>query len=118
MYLANLQLIGHAINRRSQGVDMQTVESSGGLWAPTFRYNKGKWYMICSCFWRLRISGVSPSILLYTSLTKIGRRPDIISSGFYVSTDDIFDDSKWSDAVYFEEVGFDQDVSRPRVYLP
>jgi hypothetical protein len=37
--------------------------------------------------------------------------PDIISSGFYVSTDDIFDDSKWSDAVYFEEVGFDQDVS-------
>jgi hypothetical protein len=28
-----------------------------------------------------------------------------------VSTDDIFDDSKWSDAVYFEEVGFDQDVS-------
>ncbi|ORY22227.1 glycosyl hydrolase, partial [Naematelia encephala] len=29
---------------------------------------------------------------------------------FYVSTDDIFDDSKWSDAVYFDEVGFDQDL--------
>jgi beta-xylosidase len=53
------QLIGHAINRRSQGVDMRTVESSAGLWAPTFRYHKSKWYMICSCFWRLRISDVS-----------------------------------------------------------
>ena len=30
--------------------------------------------------------------------------------GFYVSTDNIFDDAKWSDAVYFEEQGFDQDV--------
>lgn len=37
--------------------------------------------------------------------------PEVISSGFYVSTDDIFDDSKWSEAVYFEEIGFDQDVS-------
>jgi hypothetical protein len=34
-----------------------------------------------------------------------------ISSGFYVSTDDIFDDSKWSNAVYLEDIGFDQDVS-------
>jgi hypothetical protein len=32
-----------------------------------------------------------------------------------VSTDDIFDDSKWSNAVYFEEVGFDQDVSDPHI---
>jgi xylan 1,4-beta-xylosidase len=53
------QLIGHALNRRSQGVDMQTVETSAGLWAPTFRYHNGRWYMICSCFWRLRIADVS-----------------------------------------------------------
>ncbi|BEI98971.1 hypothetical protein CcaverHIS631_0400140 [Cutaneotrichosporon cavernicola] len=89
-------LIGHALNRRSQGVDMRTVETSAGLWAPTFRYHKGRWYMICSCFWRLRI--------------KPGEKPDAIPSGFYVWTDDIFDDSKWSDAVYFEEIGFDQDL--------
>jgi hypothetical protein len=31
--------------------------------------------------------------------------------GFYVSTDDIFDDSKWSEPVYFEMLGIDQDVS-------
>jgi beta-xylosidase len=60
---ADGQLIGHAINRRSQGVDMRTVESSAGLWAPTFRYHKGRWYMICSCFWRLRISEVGPASL-------------------------------------------------------
>jgi beta-xylosidase len=28
-----------------------------------------------------------------------------------VSTDDIFDDLQWSDAVYLEDIGFDQDVS-------
>ena len=38
---------------------MRTVESSAGLWAPTLRYHKGKVYMICSCFWRLRVEGVS-----------------------------------------------------------
>lgn len=37
--------------------------------------------------------------------------PEAISSGFYMSTEDIFDDLKWSDAIYFDEVGFDQDVS-------
>jgi len=30
--------------------------------------------------------------------------------GFYVSTDDIYDDSKWSEPVYFEMLGIDQDV--------
>jgi beta-xylosidase len=38
---------------------MRTVESSSGLWAPTFRYHKGKWYMMCSCFWKAGTSGVS-----------------------------------------------------------
>lgn len=41
-----------------------------------------------------------------------GDKPDMIPPiGFYVVTDDIFDDTKWSDATYFEEQGFDQDVS-------
>jgi hypothetical protein len=44
-----------------------------------------------------------------------GDKPYMVEpTGFYVSTDDIHDDSKWSDAVYFEELGFDQDVSRRR----
>jgi hypothetical protein len=42
-----------------------------------------------------------------------GDKPYMVEpTGFYVSTDDIHDDSKWSDAVYFEELGFDQDVSQ------
>lgn len=42
-----------------------------------------------------------------------GDAPHMVEpTGFYVSTDDIHDDSKWSDAVYFEELGFDQDVSQ------
>jgi beta-xylosidase len=35
--------------------------------------------------------------------------------GFYVSTDDIFDDSKWSEPVFFDMLGIDQDV-RPSNY--
>lgn len=47
---------------------------------------------------------------------------EVLFDGFYVSTDDIFDDAKWSQAVYFEEVGFDQDVcaspaTRPKAQL-
>jgi hypothetical protein len=56
---------------------------------------------------RARTTLLQPELLADSNQGK----PDVISSGFYVSTDDIFDDSKWSDAVYFEEVGFDQDVS-------
>jgi alpha-N-arabinofuranosidase len=48
-------LIGHALNRRSQGVDMRTVEASGGLWAPTLRYDvkRGRWYVACTCFYKI-----------------------------------------------------------------
>lgn len=31
--------------------------------------------------------------------------------GFYISTDDIFDEASWSDPIYFDELGLDQDVS-------
>ena len=31
--------------------------------------------------------------------------------GFYVSTDNIFDDKSWSDPIYFDMIGIDQDVS-------
>ena len=51
--MVNWTLIGHALNRRSQGIDMRTVEASGGLWAPTLRYNKGKWYVACTCFYKI-----------------------------------------------------------------
>jgi beta-xylosidase len=139
-------LIGHALNRRSQGVDMRTVEASGGLWAPTLRYNekRGRWYVACTCFYKIvtEVSSAASPLLSITFIGKLtrccvvlsisyrivscnvmchtdgdapqGDKPYMVEpTGFYVSTDDIHDDSKWSDAVYFEELGFDQDVSRP-----
>jgi beta-xylosidase len=51
--LVNWKLIGHAINRRSQGVDLRTVDPDAGLWAPTIRYHQNRWYVTCVCFGRL-----------------------------------------------------------------
>ena len=38
----------------------------------------------------------------------------ISARGLYVWTDDIWDQSKWSDPIYFDATGIDQDVSPPR----
>jgi len=43
--LVNWQLIGYALNRPSQ-LDLTGVECSGGIYAPTLRYNNGIFYMI------------------------------------------------------------------------
>jgi alpha-N-arabinofuranosidase len=45
--LVNWQQVGHCITRKSQA-DLTNVASSDGLWAPTLRYNKGKFYMVVS----------------------------------------------------------------------
>ena len=51
--LVNWKLIGHALNRRSQ-LDMRTVEGGGGIFAPTLRYWKGRWYMTTCSAYRIR----------------------------------------------------------------
>jgi hypothetical protein len=38
-------------------------------------------------------------------------QPFVTPRGFYVSTDDIFDETKWSEPVFFDMLGIDQDVS-------
>lgn len=43
--LVNWNLIGHALHRPSQ-LNLDSVECSGGIYAPTIRYNKGTFYMI------------------------------------------------------------------------
>ena len=45
--LLNWTLIGHALNRPSQ-LGMRCVEPGGGVFAPTLRWWKGKFYM-CVC---------------------------------------------------------------------
>ncbi|OBT56544.1 hypothetical protein VE04_03239 [Pseudogymnoascus sp. 24MN13] len=101
--LLNWKLIGHGLTRSSQ-LNLRTVEPSGGIWAPTIRYHKGRVYLT-TCKWdRYR--------------PKDDER--IFPRGFYVFTDNIWDDNSWSDPVYFDNPGFDQDLfwdDDDKVYL-
>ncbi len=45
--LVNWSLIGHALHEAAQ-VDLQSVDSSGGVHAPTLRYHGGTYYVIVS----------------------------------------------------------------------
>ncbi|RDW87084.1 glycoside hydrolase family 43 protein [Aspergillus mulundensis] len=102
--LLNWTLIGHVLTRRSQ-LDMRTTEPSGGVWAPTIRYQrgagdqgkekgKGRFYVSVGCTQRFR-----------------PKEWDIvIPRGFYVSTEDIWARDSWSEPVYFDVPGIDQDL--------
>ncbi|KAI5305350.1 hypothetical protein KEM56_004643, partial [Ascosphaera pollenicola] len=91
--LIRWDLIGHALNRRSQ-LDIRTPEPGGGIWAPTLRYHKGTFYLTTCSFDRYR------------------PQPDerVWPMGFYVKTDDIWNSESWSEPVYFDQIGFDQDL--------
>lgn len=43
--MVNWELIGHCLTRKSQ-LNLDKAEPSGGIWAPTLRYNNGTFYMI------------------------------------------------------------------------
>lgn len=45
--LVNWQQIGHCLNRDSQ-LDLRKAGASGGLYAPSLRYHKGTFYVICT----------------------------------------------------------------------
>ncbi|XP_014551561.1 glycoside hydrolase family 43 protein [Bipolaris victoriae FI3] len=86
-------LIGHALTRKSQ-LDIKTPEPGGGVWATTIRYHNGEFYIITNSFDRYR--------------PQIDDR--VWPRGFYVKTSNIWNDSSWSDPVYFDQVGFDFDL--------
>jgi beta-xylosidase len=46
--LVNWKLIGHALTRQSQ-LSMRRVDPGGGIYAPTLRYHKGRFYMATCC---------------------------------------------------------------------
>lgn len=57
--LVNWTLIGHALNRISQ-LHMRTVEPGGGVYAPSIRYWKGRFYVsTCVLYLRSRVSPLS-----------------------------------------------------------
>lgn len=87
------KLIGHALTRRSQ-LDIRTPETGGGIWAPTIRWHDGVFYVTTACFDRYRPQADDR----------------VWPRGFYVKTANVWDETSWSEPVYFDQVGFDQDV--------
>ncbi len=79
--LINWTQIGHCLTRTSQ-VQLATVNSSGGVFAPTIRHNNGRFYMTTT--------------------------NDTTRQNFYVWTDDIY--GEWSDPVYVDQGGIDPDL--------
>lgn len=76
--LVNWTQIGHVLTRRSQ-VMLEGINSSGGVFAPTIRYNDGRFYMVTT--------------------------NDTTHRNFYVYTDDIY--SKWSEPIEVDQGGID-----------
>ncbi|KAL5363734.1 glycosyl hydrolase [Aspergillus floccosus] len=86
-------LIGHALTRPSQ-IQIHTPEPGGGVWATTLRYHDGVFYITAASFERYRPQ----------------HDDRVWPRGFYVKTTNIWDSDSWSDPVYFDEFGFDQDL--------
>lgn len=76
--LVNWKQIGHCITRKSQ-IQLENALSSGGIFAPTIRYNNGTFYMVT------------------TNTT--------VNKNFYITTNDIH--GQWSDPIYVEQDGID-----------
>lgn len=76
--LVNWTQIGHVLTRKDQ-VMLEKINSSGGVFAPTIRYNGGRFYMVTT--------------------------NDTTHQNFYVYTDDIH--GEWSDPVYVDQGGID-----------
>ncbi|MDE7282864.1 MAG: glycoside hydrolase family 43 protein, partial [Lachnospiraceae bacterium] len=76
--MVNWEQIGHCLTGTSQ-LDLKGAQTISGIYAPTIRYNNGRFYMVTT--------NVS------------------IDKNFYVYTDDIY--GEWSEPVYVEQGGID-----------
>lgn len=76
--LVNWKQIGNVLTRKSQ-VYLEKINSSGGVFAPTIRYNNGRFYMVTT--------------------------NDTTHQNFYVYTDDIY--GEWSEPIFVDQSGID-----------
>ena len=76
--LINWKQIGHCLTRKSQLL-LEKNNTGSGIYAPTIRYNKGRFYMVV------------------TNVENIGN--------FYVYTEDVY--GEWSDPIIVEQSGID-----------
>lgn len=89
--LVNWKQIGHVLTRKSQ-VMLEKINSSGGVFAPSIRYNNGRFYMVTT--------------------------NDTTHENFYVYTDDIY--GEWSEPITVAQGGIDPSLlfdSDGRVYF-
>jgi alpha-N-arabinofuranosidase len=87
--LVHWQAIGHVLSRRSQ-LDLTGARSSGGIYAPTLRHDRGRFYLVTT-----HVGGGGNFLVT-------ARRPQ----------------GPWSDPVWIDEGGFDPSLffDRGRVY--
>ncbi|MBE6861663.1 MAG: glycoside hydrolase family 43 protein [Ruminococcus sp.] len=76
--LVNWTQAGHCLTRKSQ-VMLENIRSSGGVFAPTIRYNNGRFYMVTT--------------------------NDTLRRHFYVWTDNIY--GEWSEPIFVDQDGID-----------
>jgi xylan 1,4-beta-xylosidase len=76
--LIHWKQIGHCLTRKSQ-IQLEKVNSSGGVFAPTIRYHNGRFYMTTT--------------------------NDTTHQNFYVWTEDIY--GEWSEPIYIDQGGID-----------
>ncbi|KAB2569079.1 Non-reducing end alpha-L-arabinofuranosidase BoGH43B [Lasiodiplodia theobromae] len=91
--LIQWETIGHALNRPSQ-LNLRGTAPSGGIFAPTLRHVNGTFYLITTLF-----DIINPP----DNATRTPR-------SFYVTTDNIWDETTWSDPTYVDQPGFDPDL--------
>ncbi|KAF2271588.1 xylosidase : arab-like proteininofuranosidase [Westerdykella ornata] len=89
--LKSWKLVGHVLNRPSQLPELaESVGSTSGIWAPTLRYHGGTYYLV-------------------TTMVH-DKRPELDPSrwdNIIFETDNIWDESTWSDPVHFPFQGYD-----------
>lgn len=76
--LVNWKQIGHVLTRKNQ-IMLEKINSSGGVFAPTIRYDNGRFYVTTT--------------------------NDTTHQNFYVYTDDIY--GEWSDPIFVDQGGID-----------
>ena len=86
--LVNWKQIGYVLTRPEQ-VMLDKIPASGGVFAPTIRYNNGRFYMVTT--------------------------NDTTHKNFYVYTDDIY--GEWSDPIEVDQGGIDPSLYCARLTL-
>ncbi|KAI5372764.1 hypothetical protein J4E82_008551 [Alternaria postmessia] len=89
--LTNWRLVGHALNRESQlPVLAESIGSTSGIWAPALRFHNDTFYLLTTMVHDKRADNDS------------SRWDNII-----FSTTDLWDESKWTDAIHLDFEGYD-----------